>query len=71
VPNEPDPSLDWSTLLGMGAVIAAVLVAGLGHGWLGDTLADTTPIYLHLGLLLGIAAPVSYTVVEIRKYLKS
>jgi F0F1-type ATP synthase assembly protein I len=71
VPDEPDRSLDWSALLGMGAVIAAELVAGLGLGWLVDVLAGTTPIFLLIGLLLGIAAAVSYTVVEFRKYLNS
>jgi F0F1-type ATP synthase assembly protein I len=71
VPDEPDRSLDWSALLGMGAVIAAELVAGLGLGWLVDVLAGTTPIFLLIGLLLGIAAAVSYTVVEFRKSLKS
>lgn len=54
----------------MGAVIAAQLVAGLGLGWLVDSLVGTTPIFLLVGLLLGIAAAVSYTVVEFRKYLK-
>jgi F0F1-type ATP synthase assembly protein I len=71
VPDEPDQSIGWSTLLGMGAVIAAELVAGLGLGWLVDSLAGTEPIFLLIGLLLGIAAAVSYTVVEFRKYLKS
>ena len=71
MPDEPDRSLGWSELLGMGAVIAAELVAGLGLGWLVDSLADTTPIFLLIGLLLGIVAAVSYTVVEFRKYLKS
>jgi F0F1-type ATP synthase assembly protein I len=71
VPDEPDQSLDWSALLGMGAVIAAELVAGFGLGWLVDSFAGTTPIFLLIGLLLGIAAAVSYTVVEFRKYLKN
>jgi F0F1-type ATP synthase assembly protein I len=71
VPDEPDRSLDWSALLGMGVVIAAELVAGLGLGWLVDSLAGTGPVFLLIGLLLGIAAAVSYTVVEFRKYLKS
>jgi F0F1-type ATP synthase assembly protein I len=55
----------------MGAVTAAELVAGLGLGWLVDSLAGTTPVFLLIGLLLGIAAAISYTVVEFRKYLKS
>lgn len=71
MPDVPDRSMDWSALLSMGAIIAAELVAGLGLGWLVDSLADTGPIFLLIGLLLGIAAAVSYTVVEFRKYLKS
>jgi F0F1-type ATP synthase assembly protein I len=55
----------------MGAVIAAELVAGLGLGWLVDSLADTGPVFLLIGLLLGIAAAITYTVVEFRKYLKN
>ena len=69
--EEPDRSLGWSELLGMGAVIAAELVAGLGLGWLVDSLADTAPVFLLIGLLLGIAAAITYTVVEFRKYLKN
>jgi ATP synthase protein I len=71
VPDEPDRSLDWSALLGMGTVIAAELVAGLGLGWLVDKLAGTGPVFLLIGVLLGIAAAVSYTIVEFRKYLKT
>ncbi|HZC70858.1 MAG TPA: AtpZ/AtpI family protein [Jatrophihabitans sp.] len=71
MPDEPDRSIGWSTLLGMGVVIAAELVAGLGLGWLVDSLAGTAPIFLLIGLLLGIAAAVSYTVVEFRKYLNN
>ena len=67
----PDESLGWSTLLGMGAVIAAQLVAGLALGWLVDALAGTTPIFLLVGLLLGLAGATSYTIVEFRKYLKT
>jgi F0F1-type ATP synthase assembly protein I len=68
VPEEP---LGWSALLGMGAVIAAQLVAGLALGWLVDALADTTPIFVLVGLLLGIAGAISYTVVEFRRYLRT
>ena len=67
----PDESLGWSTLLGMGAVIAAQLVAGLALGWVVDKLAGTSPVFLLVGLVLGIAGAISYTVVEFRKYLRS
>jgi F0F1-type ATP synthase assembly protein I len=55
----------------MGAVIAAELVAGLALGWLVDSLADTGPVFLLVGLFLGIAAAVIYTIVEFRKFLHS
>jgi F0F1-type ATP synthase assembly protein I len=67
----PAESPGWSTLLGMGMVIAAQLAVGLVLGWLVDGLAGTTPIFLLVGLLLGIAGAISYTVVEFRKYLKN
>ena len=67
----PEEPLGWSTLLGMGAVVAAELVAGLVLGWLVDRLAGTTPVFLLVGVLVGIVAAVSYTVVEFRKYLRS
>jgi len=60
-----------SDLLGMGAVIAAQLLVGLGIGWLVDSLASTGPIFLLLGLLLGIVGAVAYTAAQFRKYLKS
>lgn len=71
MPDAPDSGLGWSELLGMGSVIAVQLLVGLGLGALVDTLAGTSPIFLLVGLLLGIAGAVSYTVVEFRKYLKS
>jgi F0F1-type ATP synthase assembly protein I len=55
----------------MGAVIAAQLVVGLAIGWLIDHLADTTPVFLLVGMLLGIAGAIAYTVVQFRKYLRS
>jgi ATP synthase protein I len=71
VPDEPDRSIGWSELLGMGATIAAELAAGLGLGWLIDAFAGTSPIFLIIGLLLGVTGAVAYTVAEFRKYLKT
>lgn len=66
----PDESPGWSALLGMGATIAAELVAGLGLGWLVDSLVHTRPVFTLVGLMLGIIGSIAYTVVEFRKYLK-
>jgi len=66
----PGESVGFSTLLGLGAVVAGELVAGLALGWLVDRLAGTAPIFLLVGLLLGIVGAVSYTIVQFRHYLK-
>lgn len=58
-----------SDLLSLGVGIAAPLVAGLAFGWLIDALADTFPIFVFIGLGLGIVGACAYTVVEFRKYL--
>jgi F0F1-type ATP synthase assembly protein I len=63
------PSL--SSLLGMGAAIACMLAVGLGLGALVDSLAHTGPVFLLIGLLLGIVGAVGYTVVLFRRYLKT
>lgn len=68
MPNERRPS-DISTLLTIGIVIALCLVAGLGLGWVLDAAVGTTPVFLLLGLLLGIVAACCYTVAEFRKQL--
>jgi F0F1-type ATP synthase assembly protein I len=64
-------TLGWSSLLGMGAVTAAILVAGLCVGWLLDSLVGTTPVFIMIGLALGIVGAGSYIVVKFRTYLNN
>lgn len=63
-------SPSWQSLLGMGAVIAAVLALGMGLGWLVDSIADTTPVFIMIGLLVGVVGAVTYTVNEFKQVLK-
>lgn len=69
MPAEPDRP-DVSMLLGIGIVIALCLVAGLGLGWVLDAAVGTTPVFLLVGLLLGIVAAGCYTVAQFRKQLR-
>jgi F0F1-type ATP synthase assembly protein I len=55
----------------MGAVIAAVITVGMGLGWVIDEVANTVPIFILVGLALGIVGAIGYTVTQFRKYLKS
>lgn len=60
----------WSTLLSMGAATAAVLVLGAGIGWLVDSLISTAPVFLLVGLALGIVGACAYTITQFRRYMK-
>ncbi len=67
--DEPRRS-DLSALLSIGIVIALCLVAGLGLGWIIDSAVGTSPVFLLVGLLLGIVAAGCYTVAQFRKQLR-
>lgn len=63
--------LDRSSFLTMGLTTAAVVAVGFGIGWLLDSLFDTFPILVIVGLLLGLAGAVTYMVTKFRYYLRS
>jgi F0F1-type ATP synthase assembly protein I len=63
-------SLGLSNLLGMGLVIAVTMGAGIALGWWLDRLLHTSPTFVVIGLALGIAGGVCYTIVQIRAVLK-
>ncbi len=55
----------------MGAVLAAMFAAGVAAGWLVDSLLDTSPLFILIGLALGLVAACWYAITEFRKYLKN
>ena len=63
--------LSWGSLLGMGLTTAAVLVVGFALGWLADHFLGTSPIFMFVGLLLGIVGAASYIIAKFRTYLKT
>jgi F0F1-type ATP synthase assembly protein I len=63
--------LELSELLGLGAGIAALLAVGMALGWGLDKLAGTSPIFVVVGLALGVVGACAYTVVEFRKFLST
>lgn len=66
-----DEGPGWSDLLGMGITCAGVLLAGIALGWLVDSLAATFPVFVFVGLVLGILGAATYFIVKFRSYLKS
>ena len=65
-----DDGPDLMTLLGLGAVTAAILLVGLGLGWLVDEVVDTLPAFTLVGLSLGIVGACIYIYGQFAKFLK-
>jgi F0F1-type ATP synthase assembly protein I len=69
-PAKEPHDLTWSGLLGIGGGSAVVIVAGVTLGWWVDSSLHTSPIFILVGIALGIAGGVSFTITRIRSYLK-
>ena len=65
----PSQPMEWNALLGMGLVVAATLALGVVLGLVVDSLAGTAPLFLFVGLLLGILGAIGYTVSKFREYM--
>ena len=67
--SQPDgPQL--STLLGLGATTAAFLLIGLGLGWLLDEVLDSLPVFVLIGLALGVVGASGYVYAQFKKFMK-
>lgn len=59
------------TLVGIGTTSAVCLILPTLLGWFADRWLDVTPLFVLLGLALGIAACTRYTYVQARKFMGS
>lgn len=59
-----------ATLIGLGAVTAAILLVGLCVGWLVDEVVDTLPAFTLVGLAVGIVGACIYIYGQFSKFLK-
>lgn len=65
-----DDAPGWSTLLGLGLTCGLSIGVGALLGWLVDRALGSSPLFIVIGLAVGIVCAASYTVVQFRKYLK-
>jgi F0F1-type ATP synthase assembly protein I len=66
--SRPEGGPDLATLLGLGVALAAYLVVGLGLGWLADSLLGTIPIFIMVGLALGVVGAGFHVYVQLKKF---
>ena len=68
-PDRARPALSGYTLVGIGSLNLATLLAGLGLGWFIDGRLGSFPACALVGLAVGIAAGLTLSWLQIRKYL--
>jgi F0F1-type ATP synthase assembly protein I len=68
-PESPRPLPGAVAFLGMGLAAAVCVGIGLGLGILVDSALHTAPIFLLVGLVLGLAVAAMSVIKQIRTYL--
>ncbi len=61
---------ELATLLGLGAATAAILLVGLGLGWLVDQVMHSVPAFTLAGLALGIVGAGVYIYTKFTTFLR-
>lgn len=67
-PDRGRPELNLYALVGIGTLNLGSLVLGLGIGWFVDGRIGTFPVVTLIGLMVGIAAGLTASWFQIRKY---
>ena len=62
------PELNLYALVGIGTLNLGTLVLGLGIGWFVDGRIGTFPVVTLIGLMVGVAAGLTASWFQIRKY---
>ena len=67
--GRPGPGPSGAELAGLSVAVAAAVIVPLVVGLLIDSAARTSPLFLFLGLLVGIIAAAAVVYTRFRKYL--
>jgi F0F1-type ATP synthase assembly protein I len=67
-PEAGRPSM-WS-LIGMGSGVVGLVVGGVGLGWWLDTVLHTVPVFVFIGLAIGMVSAWLFAYAKLRKFLK-
>ena len=69
-PDEPVKPLPGAmAFVGLGTTVAGCVAVGVGGGIALDAWLGTSPLFLVIGLVLGLAAAVATVVAQVRRFL--
>jgi F0F1-type ATP synthase assembly protein I len=69
MPADPDRGLSGTGLIGLGIYLAGVVVVPLIAGLLLDRLTHTSPLFLLLGLLVGVSGAGAGLWAQMKRYM--
>ena len=58
------------SLIGIGSTVVVLVVGGVGLGWWLDSVWHTVPVFVFIGLALGMASAWIFAYAKLRKFLK-
>jgi F0F1-type ATP synthase assembly protein I len=58
------------SLIGIGSTVVVLVVGGVGLGWWLDSVLRTLPVFVFVGLGIGITSAWFYAYAKLRKFLK-
>lgn len=64
--DKPAPNI--MAFAGLGLLNAICLLIGMGVGWGVDSVLQTTPLFIMIGLILGVVAGVFVTRAELKRW---
>jgi F0F1-type ATP synthase assembly protein I len=67
MPQEPASPRE---LIGVGSAIAGLIAGGMLLGWFVDTRVGTSPVFVLIGLAIGMIAACYYGYVKFRSFMK-
>ena len=58
------------SLIGIGSTAVGLVVGGVGLGWWLDSLLHTVPVFVFIGLAIGMVSSWLFAYATLRKFLK-
>jgi F0F1-type ATP synthase assembly protein I len=68
--NEPSGRPSVASLIGIGSTVVILVVGGVGLGWWLDSVLHTVPVFVFIGLAIGMASAWIFAYAKLRKFLK-
>lgn len=58
------------SLIGIGSTVVGLVVGGVGLGWWLDSVLHTLPVFVFIGLAIGMVSSWLFAYATLRKFLK-